>query len=64
VRRVTSIGEVQWEGEELGTRELFRFETERAGSGLGSHVATGLRSRFAERLARGGWRPASPAEEG
>jgi pilus assembly protein CpaF len=64
VRRVTSIGEVQWEGEELGTRELFRFETEKAGSGLGSHVATGLRSRFAERLARGGWRPASPAEEG
>jgi pilus assembly protein CpaF len=58
VRRVTSIGEVQWEGEELGTRELFRFETERAGSGMGVHSATGLVSRFAERLARGGWKPA------
>jgi pilus assembly protein CpaF len=61
-RRVTSIGEVRWENEELSTAELYRFETERAGTGVGRHGATGVRSRFHDRLVRSGWRP--PVEEG
>jgi pilus assembly protein CpaF len=63
-RRVTSIGEVRRSGEELDTLEIFRFESERAGSGAGRHVATGERSRFHQRLVRAGWRPAGAAEEG
>jgi len=63
-RRVTSIGEVQWKGEELDTLEIFRFASERAGSGAGRHVATGARSRFHERLVRAGWRPSETVGEG
>jgi pilus assembly protein CpaF len=63
-RRVTSIGEVRRAGEELDTLEIFRFESERAGSGAGRHVATGERSRFHQRLVRAGWRPAGAPEEG
>jgi len=63
-RRVTSIGEVQRQGEELETLEIFRFDAERAGVGAGRHVATGAQSRFRERLERVGWRPARPAGEG
>ncbi len=63
-RRVTSIGEVGWAGNELTTLELYRFEPDRAGSGVGRHLATGAQPRFAERLARSGWRAPRPAEEG
>jgi pilus assembly protein CpaF len=63
-RRVSSIGEVRRVGEELDTLEIFRFESERAGSGAGRHVATGERSRFHQRLVRAGWRPKSVTEEG
>jgi len=63
-RRVTSIGEVRRAGEELDTLEIFRFESERPGSGAGRHVATGERSRFHQRLVRAGWRPAGASEEG
>jgi len=62
-RRVTSIGEVRWSGEELTSAELFRFETERTGSGIGRHRATGVRPRFHDRLVRAGWRPVAPEEE-
>jgi pilus assembly protein CpaF len=63
-RRVTSIGEVRRVGEEVDTLEIFRFESERAGSGAGRHVATGERSRFHQRLVRAGWRPAGAVGEG
>jgi pilus assembly protein CpaF len=63
-RRITAISEVSWEAEQLRTTDLFRFEPARIGSGAGLLVATGARSRFAERLAKGGWRPQGAAEEG
>jgi pilus assembly protein CpaF len=62
-RRVTSIGEVRWSGEELTTNELYSFEAERTGSGGGRHRATGERPRFHERLVRAGWRPSASPEE-
>jgi len=62
-RRVTSVGEVAWDGSELATHEIFRFEPERAGTGVGRHVSTGARPRFLDRLSRAGWRPAQPAGE-
>ncbi len=61
-RRVTSIGETVWEGEQLGSRELFRFEAEKSGSGAGGHRVTGEKTRFHDRLVRAGWR--APVDEG
>jgi pilus assembly protein CpaF len=60
-RRVTSIGEVRWSGEELTTTELYRFDAEPGGGAGGRHRATGARPRFQDRLVRSGWRPAAPA---
>jgi pilus assembly protein CpaF len=63
-RRVTSIGEVCWSGDELDSRELYRFEPAKAGSGEGRHVATGAVPRYADRLARVGWSATVAGEEG
>jgi pilus assembly protein CpaF len=63
-RRVTSIGEVGWVGDELATAELFRFEAAKAGTGIGRHAPTGVPTRFQERLERVGWRPVSHGRGG
>jgi len=63
-RRVTSIGEVAWAGEELASVELYRFDAVAGGTGSGRHVSTGVPTRFRERLTRAGWRPATAGKEG
>jgi pilus assembly protein CpaF len=63
-RRVTSIGEVAWAGEELASVELYRFDAVAGGTGTGTHLSTGVPTRFRERLTRAGWRPATAGKEG
>ncbi len=63
-RRVTSIGEVGWAGEELASIELFRFEPGKSGTGIGRHQATAVATRFRERLQRVGWKPIAIGQGG
>jgi pilus assembly protein CpaF len=49
-RRVTSIGEVANEDDQLTTRELFRFETDGGGGAGGAYVATGNLPTWLPRL--------------